>query len=58
MIYDSEDGLGFYVDFAAAQQASADPNLIRRRRYREVISGYLRGEGLSPVPIRRLGRVS
>ncbi|MDX6584704.1 MAG: hypothetical protein QOI10_3888 [Solirubrobacterales bacterium] len=54
MIYDSEDGLGFYVDFAAAQQAFANPNLIRRRRYREIISGYLRGEGVSPVPIRRL----
>lgn len=54
MIYDSEDGLGFYVDFAAAQQAFADPHLIVRRRYRDVISGYLRGEGVSPVPIRRL----
>lgn len=54
MIYDKEDGLGFYLDFAAARQAFADPNLIRRRRYREIISGYLRGEGVSPVPIRRL----
>ncbi|MDQ2710212.1 MAG: hypothetical protein M3Z25_22470 [Actinomycetota bacterium] len=54
MIFDHEDGLGFYVDFAAAQQAFADPNLVRRRRYREVISGYLRGDGVSPVPIRRL----
>lgn len=47
MIYDHEDGLGFYVDFAAAQQAFADPNLVRRRRYREVISDYLRGQGVS-----------
>ena len=54
MIYDSEDGLGFYVDFAAAQQAFANPRLVVRRRYREVISGYLRGEGVSPVPILRL----
>jgi hypothetical protein len=54
MIYDNDDGLGFYVNFAAAQQAFADPNLIRRRRYREVISDYLRGEGVSPVPISRL----
>jgi hypothetical protein len=29
MISDSEDGLGFYVDFAAAQQAFADPSLVR-----------------------------
>ncbi len=54
MIYDDEDGLGFYIDFAAAQQVFADPQLVRRRRHREVISGYLRGEGVSPVPIRRL----
>jgi hypothetical protein len=54
MIYDSEDGLGFYVDFALAQQAFANPNLIRRRRYREVISDYLRGQDVSPVPISRL----
>lgn len=54
MIYDTEDGLGFYADFALAQQVFADPNLIRRRRYREVISGYLRGEGVSPVPLNRL----
>nr|WP_042186526.1 hypothetical protein [Kibdelosporangium sp. MJ126-NF4]CEL17329.1 hypothetical protein [Kibdelosporangium sp. MJ126-NF4]CTQ91443.1 hypothetical protein [Kibdelosporangium sp. MJ126-NF4] len=54
LIYDAEDGLGFYVDYAAARQAFADPALIVRRRYREVISGYLRGEGVGPVPIRRL----
>ncbi|QFG22559.1 hypothetical protein [Actinomadura sp. WMMB 499] len=28
--------------------------MIRKRRYREVVSGYLRGEGVSPIPIRRL----
>jgi hypothetical protein len=54
LIYDAEDGLGFYSDFAAARQAFADPSLILRRRYRDVISGYLREEGVSPVPIRRL----
>lgn len=54
MIYDAEDGLGFYSDFAAARQAFADPSLILRQRYRDVISGYLREEGVSPVPIRRL----
>lgn len=54
LIFDAEDGLGFYVDFALAQKAFADPDLIRRRRYRDVVSGYLRGEGVSPVPIRRL----
>ncbi|GAA0597851.1 hypothetical protein [Actinomadura livida] len=54
LIYDEEDGLGFYVDYPVAQRAFADPDLIRRRPYREVISAYLRDEGISPVPIRRL----
>ncbi|MFA1550440.1 hypothetical protein [Actinomadura chokoriensis] len=54
LIYDAEDGLGFYGDYALAQQAFADPGLIRRRPYRDVISAYLREEGISPVPIRRL----
>ncbi|TDD74234.1 hypothetical protein E1293_29900 [Actinomadura darangshiensis] len=54
LIYDAEDGLGFYVDYTTAQQAFADPDLIRRRLHREVVSAYLREEGISPVPIRRL----
>ncbi|MEV4002458.1 hypothetical protein [Actinomadura sp. NPDC049753] len=54
LIYDAEDGLGFYVDYAAARQAFAEPDLVRRRRYRDIVSAYLREEGISPVPIRRL----
>ena len=54
LIYDAVDGLGFYVDYALAQAAFADPELIRRPRYREVVSAYLREEGISPVPIQRL----
>jgi hypothetical protein len=54
LIYDSEDGLGFYPDFDLAREAFTQPRLLLRRRYREVLSGYLRGEGVSPVPIRRL----
>ncbi len=54
LIYDAEDGLGFYVDYAAARRAFADPDLVRRRPYRDIISAYLREEQISPVPIRRL----
>jgi hypothetical protein len=54
MIYDLEDGLGFYVDYAAAQEVFDDPGLVVRGRYRDVVSGFLRDEDLSPVPIRRL----
>ncbi|NDU75081.1 hypothetical protein GWI34_20980 [Actinomadura sp. DSM 109109] len=54
LIYDAEDGLGFYIDYALARQAFAEPDLVRRRRYRDIVSAYLREEGISPVPIRRL----
>lgn len=39
---------------AVARQAFAEPDLIRRRLYRDVLSAYLRGDGISPLPIRRL----
>ncbi len=54
LIFDEEDGLGFYVDYALARQAFADPRLVRARPYRDIISGYLREDGVSPVPIQRL----
>jgi hypothetical protein len=54
LIYDAEDGLGFSPDFAAAQQAFVNPALVARQKYHDIISGYLRGEGVSPIPIRRL----
>lgn len=53
-IYDKEDGLGFYLDFALAEEVFAKPSLIVRGRYRDVISSYLREEDLSPVPLQRL----
>lgn len=52
--YDAEDGLGFYADCTSARRAFADPGLIRRRPYRDIISDYLREDGISPVSIRRL----
>ncbi|MET8154876.1 hypothetical protein ABZT47_00805 [Sphaerisporangium sp. NPDC005289] len=54
VIYDEEDGLGMYRDFDVAQEVFADPALIIRRRYREVIKAYLRGDDVTPVPLRRL----
>jgi hypothetical protein len=52
--YDARDGLGFYFNFAEAQQAFANPALVVRQRYRHIISGYLREAAVSPVPLRRL----
>jgi len=50
LIFDEEDGLGFYVDDALARQAFADPRLLCAQPYRGVISGCLRAAGVSPVP--------
>jgi hypothetical protein len=54
LIYDLEDGLSFLLDFPEVQQVFANPALVVRQKYHDIISSYLRGEGVSPVPIRRL----
>ncbi|MDA0564365.1 hypothetical protein LG943_08500 [Streptomonospora sp. S1-112] len=54
LIYDPEEGLGVYADFGLAEEAFADPDLVVKRRYRDVISMYVRDETVPPVPIRRL----
>lgn len=54
VIYDQHTGLGMYADYAIAEQAFADPDLIRRRRYKETIKAYLHDDGVDPVPLRRL----
>jgi hypothetical protein len=54
LIYDPEDGLSFLLDFPEVQRVFANPALVLRQKYRDLISSYLRGEGVSPVVIRRL----
>lgn len=54
LIFDERDGLGYYTDFGAVEEAFADPSLVTRARYRDAVSRYLRGDSVSPVPIRRL----
>jgi len=54
LIYDEVHGLGYYADFGLLQEAFGDPALVVKRRYRDVVSAYLRGDAVSPVPIRRL----
>jgi hypothetical protein len=58
LIYDPEDGLSFLLDFPEAQQVFANPALVVRQKYHDIISGYLRGEGVSPIPIRRLAEAN
>ena len=54
IIYDRREGLGVYVDYALAEAAFADPDLMRRRRYKETVKAYLTDESVDPVPLRRL----
>lgn len=54
LIFDEAYGLAYYTDFAALEEVFADPRLAERRRYRDLLTTYLRGESVSPVPIQRL----
>ncbi|MEU4564327.1 hypothetical protein AB0F72_38595 [Actinoplanes sp. NPDC023936] len=35
IIYDETDGLGFYAEFGLVEEAFANPDLLRCRRWRE-----------------------
>ena len=54
VIYDPQTGLGMYADYALAQQAFADPDLMRRRRHKETIKAYLDDDSVDPIPLQRL----
>ncbi|WP_327102736.1 hypothetical protein [Nonomuraea glycinis] len=54
LIFDEVGGLGFYADFGKLEELFAEPRLIVRQDYRELLSTYLRGDAVSPVPIQRL----
>lgn len=53
-VYDEDDGLGFYAEFALVEQAFADPDLVRRRRHREQVLSYLHDDSIEPMVLRRL----
>jgi hypothetical protein len=46
--------LRLVLDYALAQEAFADPELMRRRRHRETVKAYLADHSVDPVPLRRL----
>jgi hypothetical protein len=54
IIFDESEGLGMYADYALAQEAFANPDLMRRRRYKETIKSYLDDDSVDPVPLQRL----
>jgi hypothetical protein len=52
--FDPETGISLYFDFGLLQELFANPSLISRRRYRETLTSYLRGDDISPAAIRLL----
>jgi hypothetical protein len=55
LIYDETDGLGFYAEFGLVEEAFANPDLLRRRRWREQALSYLEDDSVEPMVLRRLG---
>ncbi len=54
LIYDETDGIGFYAEFGFVEQAFANPDLLRRRLWREHTLQYLHDDSVEPMVIRRL----
>jgi hypothetical protein len=54
LIYDETYGLGVYFDLQLVEEAFGNPELARKRQYRETLRGYLTEEAISPVPLTRL----
>ncbi|WP_212995527.1 hypothetical protein [Winogradskya consettensis] len=54
LIYDETDGIGFYAEFGLVAQAFANPDLLRRRRWREHTLQYLHDDSVEPMVLRRL----
>jgi hypothetical protein len=54
IIFDEPAGLGMYLDYALAQEAFADPELMRRRRHKETVKAYFTDDSVDPVPLQRL----
>ncbi|GAB7048204.1 hypothetical protein [Catenuloplanes indicus] len=54
LIYDETDGLGFYAEFGLVEEAFVNPELLRRRRWREHTLSYLEDDSVEPMVLRRL----
>ncbi|MFI6540166.1 hypothetical protein ACIBHY_47435 [Nonomuraea sp. NPDC050547] len=54
LIFDETDGLGYYAEFARLAEIFDRPGLVARREGRDLVTSYLKGDAVSPVPIVRL----
>ncbi|URM90618.1 hypothetical protein LUW75_12150 [Streptomyces sp. MRC013] len=53
VIYDQADGLNSHADYGMLRDLFADPDLAGRSRRQDLLRTYLRGEPITPLPIRR-----
>jgi hypothetical protein len=53
MIYDEDEGLGFFSDFRRFQAVFADPDLAAHSEHAEIVRSYLVDETVSLAPFRR-----
>jgi hypothetical protein len=54
LIHDDTDGLGFYAEFGLVEEAFANPDLVRRRRWQEQVLCFLHDDSVEPMVLRRL----
>ncbi|MFI6505577.1 hypothetical protein [Nonomuraea typhae] len=54
LIFDEAEGLGYYADFGRLAEIFERPDLVIRREGRDLVTAYLKGEAVSPVPLVRL----
>ena len=54
VIYDDDDGLGFYVEFGLVEEVFADPALLRSPSHRQRVLDYLDDDTIPPHVLRRL----
>jgi hypothetical protein len=54
LIYDETAGLGFYAEFGLVEEAFANPDLLRPRRWREQTLSYVEDDSVEPMVLRRL----
>jgi hypothetical protein len=54
LVFDEDDGLGIFLDYAKVKEMFADPALVRDRSRVQLLMGYLRSEEIKPGVLRRL----
>jgi hypothetical protein len=54
VIYDESDGMGFVADYAKIRDLFANPDLAASKEHTKLLHGYLKADGVSPTPLRRL----